>query len=681
MKLVNIRIKNYKIISETEPVMVDPHVTALVGKNESGKTAILKALWKTNNVANATFDKLYDYPRDRYSRDRKATQEVTVLDFELSSEEADDLLAQVPQLMGTEPIRITYTTFYKGEDQICRETQVYGLGGAATSAAAIAVIEDLATVIPEGSSEDHEALRTSYETALEQIIESAPLWERSTIDALGRVDAEVKTWLNTDASRADVAITERERLSEIITRARQGDPWDTARAWAERNLPIFIYFDNYGQLETRIHLTTYLRSMGDLNPRTRTQTALFKWSRLDPREILDLGLPRQDGETDDQVHRRLEKRRALLDSASFALTGDWVKWWTEKRHKLHFDADGEDLVLKISDQHNEFPIPFEERSHGFQWFFSFCLVLLAESWQTDKGAILLLDEPGLHLHPALQKRLIDLFERISGDNQLLYSTHLPFLVDGKHLERVRTVHLGGPEPRKTRISNDLRSTCDQDTLFPVQAALGYSIAQTFFLGKRTVIVERITDYWLIMWLVTVLPEMDGNDPLHQDTVLVPAGAASRVVPLASIMLSSSSVGEGRVIVLLGSDSAGREAASRMNDVFCDEPSILVLGAALNLVEATTEDLVPREVYADAVRRTGHEFTMNDDEKEAATNVNAMEMVFQRTGLGRFGKAEKSAAALALLKEWGWEPANIPEVTQTRARALIDAINTRFAKFS
>ena len=681
MKLVNMQIKNYKVISETVPVIVDPHVTALVGKNESGKTAILKALWKSNNIANATFDKLYDYPRDRYSRDRKATQEVTVLGFELSTEEADDLIAQVPQLAGTDPIRVTYTTFYKGEDEICRETQVYGLGGAVTSAAAIDVIQDLATAIPEHSTEDHEALRTSYWTALEQIIESAPLWEQLTIDALGRVDAVLTAWLNTDASRADVAIAERERLSEIITRARQGDPWATARAWAERNLPIFIYFDNYGQLETRIHLPTYVRSMDDLNPRTRTQTALFKWSRLDPQEILDLGLARQEGETDEQVHRRLEKRRALLDSASFALTGDWVKWWTEKRHKLHFDADGEDLVLKISDQHNEFPIPFDERSHGFQWFFSFCLVLIAESWQTDKGAILLLDEPGLHLHPALQKRLIDLFERISGDNQLLYSTHLPFLVDGNHLERVRTVHLGGPEPRKTRISNDLRSTCDQDTLFPIQAALGYSIAQTFFLGKRTVIVERITDYWLIMGLVTVLAKMDGNDPLHQDTVLIPAGAASRVVPLASIMLASSSVGEGHVIVLLDSDSAGRESVSRMNDVFCDEPAILVLGAALDLVEATTEDLVPRDLYADAVRRTGHEFTMNDDEKEAATNVNAMEMVFQRTGLGRFGKAEKSAAALALLNEWGREPANIPEITQMRARAVIDAINARFDKFS
>ena len=36
-------------------------------------------------------------------------------------------------------------------------------------------------------------------------------------------------------------------------------------------------------------------------------------------------------------------------------------------------------MLKVSDEHNEFPIPFEERSRGFQWFFSFFLVFLVES--------------------------------------------------------------------------------------------------------------------------------------------------------------------------------------------------------------------------------------------------------------------------------------------------------------
>ena len=123
----------------------------------------------------------------------------------------------------------------------------------------------------------------------------------------------------------------------------------------------------------------YLKRRDAPDPNTRTQTALFEWSGMDPQEILDLGRPRHGDETEEQVHRRHEKRRALLDSASFSLTGEWIDWWTEEHHKLHFDVDGEDLVLKVSDQHNPFPIPFEERSHGFQWFFSFYLVFLAES--------------------------------------------------------------------------------------------------------------------------------------------------------------------------------------------------------------------------------------------------------------------------------------------------------------
>ena len=279
-----------------------------------------------------------------------------------------------------------------------------------------------------------------------------------------------------------------------------------------KNIPIFIYFDDYGQIETRIHLPTYLRKKDNPDPKERTQTALFEWSKLDPKEILELGQPRAKDEPDDRVHRRHEKRRALLDSASFGLTGDWIKWWNEKRHKLHFDVDGEDLVLRVSDEHNEFPIPFEERSHGFQWFFSFYLVFLVESKKAHKDAILLLDEPGLHLHPTLQSKLIELFERISETNQLIYSTHLPFLVDGNHFERVRTVHLAGPEPQKTVISNDVRPTGDRDTLFPLQAALGYSIAQTLFLGKRSVIVEGITDYWIIKALDTCLSMSgDGED--------------------------------------------------------------------------------------------------------------------------------------------------------------------------
>ena len=43
MRLVSFQIKNYKIIDETETVKVDRRVITLIGKNESGKTAVLKA--------------------------------------------------------------------------------------------------------------------------------------------------------------------------------------------------------------------------------------------------------------------------------------------------------------------------------------------------------------------------------------------------------------------------------------------------------------------------------------------------------------------------------------------------------------------------------------------------------------------------------------------------------------
>jgi len=158
--------------------------------------------------------------------------------------------------------------------------------------------------------------------------------------------------------------------------------------------------DEYGQLDTKIHLPTYLRLKDDpSNAKARTQTALFDWSHLDPNEILRLGRPKEQGETDEDVQRRLDERSVLLESASFELSGDWTNWWTGEGHKLVFSADGEYLTLRVSDKDNPFLIPFGERSRGFQWFFSFYLVFLVESRKAHKDAILLLDEPGLHLHP------------------------------------------------------------------------------------------------------------------------------------------------------------------------------------------------------------------------------------------------------------------------------------------
>jgi hypothetical protein len=684
MRLGRFRVQNYKVVDDSDWVEVGELVTALVGKNESGKTAIERALWKSNNVSGEVFDKQLDYPRGRWATERRGNQYVTTLEFILRADEASELAALFPFPLDVPPKTVTLKTWYVGEDKtgnaIVFEESIEARckqGGGEGRKIVEAVARELAKNVGAGDT----AITDAQKAAIAKLDDSEPVWHKVNKTALEDFKAAVDEWVSTAAERAPHAQAEREKLDAVVAEAQEGDPAGEAREWSKKHLPAFIYFDDYGQLETRIHLPTYLRLSKEerIAPKVRTQRALFKWSKIDPEEIIQLGGPKQSGETDEQVQRRLDKRRTLLESASFAVTGEWMDWWIpETQHQLHMTADGEYLVLNVSDTKNPFQIPFEERSHGFQWFFSFYLVFLVESEDAHEGAILLLDEPGLHLHPGMQSKLVGFFERLSDTNQILYSTHLPFLIDGDHLERVRTVYLDDQEPPKTVVSNDAWAG-DRDTLFPLQAALGYSIAQTLFLGKRTVIVEGISDYWLMKGLNDCIAALGREPRLNPDTVLIFAGGTSRMMPLASIMFATTGVEGHRMLIMLDSDAEGGTARSRFEKLlFRKESRVLMLGDAIGLEEATIEDLVPRADYAEAVGQAlGKQVKLNASETAVATNVAALVKHWDRKGWGKFGVDEKVAAALWLLDEWAKDRSRIPEDTLKRATDLFAAINGRF----
>ena len=74
-----------------------------------------------------------------------------------------------------------------------------------------------------------------------------------------------------------------------------------------------------------------------------------------------------------------------------------------------FQADGYHFITFVRDDASQVLVPLEERSKGFQWFFSFDMTFMHETKGKFKNAIILLDEPGLHLHPAAKR---DLLKRI-----------------------------------------------------------------------------------------------------------------------------------------------------------------------------------------------------------------------------------------------------------------------------
>lgn len=91
MKLVAFRVQNYKKIRDTGWITVRD-LTAFVGKNEAGKSAVFRGLSKLNPSDGEKYDGLKEFPRRRYTDEFKQLDwPVASGKFELSKEEGRQL--------------------------------------------------------------------------------------------------------------------------------------------------------------------------------------------------------------------------------------------------------------------------------------------------------------------------------------------------------------------------------------------------------------------------------------------------------------------------------------------------------------------------------------------------------------------------------------------------------------
>ena len=313
--------------------------------------------------------------------------------------------------------------------------------------------------------------------------------------------------------------------------------------------PVFIYFENYGILDSAVYLPRFLEDLeeGPDEPRVRTINAMFKHVQLTAQEISTLG--REDAEraksagkpvTPEMIRHdqeRKELRSVKLNSASLDISHKFGQWFGQRRHKIRYQADGPYFRIWVSDDRRpDVDIELESRSKGFQWFFSFYLVFLVESDEGHKEAILLLDEPGLHLHPTAQQELMSFFESLAEDNPLIYTTHSPFLVDGERIHRIRPVT--EDDTGHSRITVDTWPN-DRETIFPLQAAAGYAMVRGLFRHKKNVLVEGMSDY-LYLHALNLHCHALGRHGLPEDIYVTPCGGTKLVGHLASLFLGQGS---------------------------------------------------------------------------------------------------------------------------------------------
>ena len=107
MKLLKIRVQNYKKIKDTDWVSCRD-LTVFVGKNEAGKSALFRGLSKLNPSDDQKYDPLKEFPRRRYTDEFKS-QDWPVASglFKLSPEEQQALGAICPALKDVTTIECT----------------------------------------------------------------------------------------------------------------------------------------------------------------------------------------------------------------------------------------------------------------------------------------------------------------------------------------------------------------------------------------------------------------------------------------------------------------------------------------------------------------------------------------------------------------------------------------------
>lgn len=664
MRLESFRVRNYRSINDSGEIAVS-RITALLGRNESGKSNLLRALHSLNPIEGfEPLKSIKDFPRHRRLEECNDDTAVLSTTWVLDGEDKEALLEVLPR--ATDVKRVTVGRNYQGKTRTVGFPDLIPIPF--DEADVKSKVKKVAAAV-RAAAQKQEAPTTldNSADAFETVASSTRLrdaWASQTVaaaknlrTALAGADAEL-------TDKQEELLSDLEELADSIVGDK--DAQQKARTWVVGAIPKFIYVDEYPELDGHHDIAAYIqrKSQGQHLDSDKNFDKLCKVAGLKPEDLQNF-LANGDYET----------RNQLANRASAVVTGEIKRLWKDRALKIRFNLDANHLDTIISDPTSTYDVEINlnERSRGFQWFFAFYITFSAD---TDGGraedAIILLDEPGLYLHAKSQS---DLLRHLEADfnNQILYSTHSPFMVPTHALDSVRTVNIA--EEAGTTVTND--PTGDARTLFPLQAALGYDLAQSLFVGPNNLVVEGVTDFW-IMSAVSAYAAEKGRTPLSAALTMTPAGGAQKVSYMVALLTSESL----NVLVLLDTERDSKATKDQLLQakLIRDQNVVFVSEAfASPPSEADIEDLLDPTVYEALVRES---YAVELKGKTLKLNAN-IPRVAKRVEAGLVGLGipfHKTRPTRLFLKKMASEPETmVPDQSLERFEALFALVNGRLDK--
>ena len=587
MKLIRVHITNFQSVQDSTEFDIGD-VTCLVGKNEAGKTALLKALYRLNPVlqADGEFDPTEDYPRRAVS------------DYEYEVEAGR-----------REPAQVIKATFDLEPKDIEAVEEVFGpkcLKG-----------ECPTVTLSKGyeNKRSFSGLQVDKDETLGHLFEAADLPHTLTeqLRALGSVDEVVQT-LNEQEQTEAV----QELVSKLNDISEHGISHFVYKSVLYDRIPKFLYFDEYYQMKGQDNVDALRQRIQQnaLEGSDHPLLGLLELARLDLDQVAD--------------PQRTQTLLAKLEAAEIRLTQRVLAYWSQNRHlRMTFDirrarpgdpegmTSGMNIWGRVRDMRHMVSTGLGTRSRGFVWFFSF-LAWYSQLRQKDENLLLLLDEPGLSLHAKAQEDLLRYFEKeLKPHHQLIYTTHSPFMVDPSRFERVRIVQDLSVESESYDLPEEQQGTkvtteildATPDSLFPLQGALGYEIYQTLFIGPNSLVVEGVSDLLYIQTMSALLQER-GAAGLSGDWTITPVGGSDKVPTFVALIGAQTHL---NVAVLIDYQKRDRQVIENLyKRKLLDKKHVVTFADFVSGSEADIEDMFNPEFYMELVNRAyGASIGMDD----------------------------------------------------------------------
>jgi predicted ATPase len=341
---------------------------------------------------------------------------------------------------------------------------------------------------------------------------------------------------------------------------------------------------------------------------------LIDVARIDPASFRDL---------DEALAAEREGEvNALIQQMNDAIARhlNFPKWWAQDRDfRLLLSPREHEVAFTVRDR-TETEYSFTERSRGLRYFLSYYVQLRANRPPEGRQQLLLLDEPDAYLSGVGQQDLLRILEEFaqpedgSHGGQVIYVTHSPYLINRNAAHRIRVLDKGSHD-EGTRVVTD----ASRNHYEPLRSSLGPFVAETAFIGGANLFVEGLADQVLLAGMSSHLRKL-GTAPSQtlnlNDVTIVPAGSAS-AIPYMVYLARGRDVVKPPCVVLLDGDDSGKEAAKRLRKnpagrraYISDEFIVQVdawaktapVSAEAGVAVEEPEDLIALPVAAAAARR-------------------------------------------------------------------------------